>query len=209
MNLHNSHPPRQANWTVDVKIPPTALWLPLRSDLPPKEVGRRAAIKVLGEEKPKEDLEKFAQVISDHTEDCQRRHVRKGGIVFLPDFNRLPPIATIDVFAEHSETPPSTLDHYRELYGTPDKDTLSPIEMTDVDLPAGPAVRFHSGYWHKSRLPIVIDRPHLHVTYAVRPPVIEDAVLLMVAWTEFKFSEALVNMADAMAQTLEVRLPDA
>ena len=70
-------------------------------------------------------------------------------------------------------------------------------------------MRFHSGYWHKSRLPIVIDRPHLNVTYAVRPPVIEDAVLLMVAWTEFKFSEALVNMADAMAQTLEVRLLNA
>ena len=39
--------------------------------------------------------------------------------------------------------------------------------------------------------------------------VIEDAVLLMVAWAEFKFSEALVNMADAMAQTLEVKLLDA
>jgi hypothetical protein len=209
MNLHKSHLPWPANWTVDIKIPPTALWLPLKSDLPLKELGRRAAIKVLGEGKPEADLEKFAQVISDHTEDCQRRQVRKGGIVFFPDFNRLPPIATIDVFTEYSQTPPSTLDHYRELYGTPDRNALSPIEMTDVDLPAGPAVRFHSGYWQKSRLPVVIDRPHLHVTYAVRPPAIEDAVLLMVAWTEFKFSEALVNMADAMAQTLEVRLLDA
>ncbi len=209
MNLHKSHPPWPASWTVDVKIPPTALWLPLGSDLPLNEIGRRAAIKVLGQGAPREDLEKFAHVISEHTKDCQRRHVRKGGIVFFPDFSRLPPIATIDVFAERSQTPPSTLDHYRELYGTPGKNALSPVEMTDVDLPAGPAVRFHGGYWHKSRLPVVTDQPHLHVTYAVRPPVIEDAVLLLVAWTDFKFSEALVNMADAIAQTLEVKLRDA
>ncbi len=209
MNLHKSQPPRPANWTVDVKIPPTALWLPLKSDLPLNEIGRRAAIKVLGAAKPKDDLEKFAHVISEHMEDCHRRHVQKGGIVFFPDFSSLPPIATIDVFAEYSQTPPSTLDHYRELYGTPAGNALSPIEMTDVDLPAGPAVRFHGGYLNKSRLPIVIDRPHLHVTYAVRPSIIEDAVLLMVAWTEFKFSEALINMADAMAQTLEIKFRDA
>jgi len=49
----------------------------------------------------------------------------------------------------------------------------------------------------------------LHVTYAVRPPVIEEAVLLMVAWTEFKFSEALINMADAIARTLEIKVSDA
>ena len=81
-------------------------------------------------------------------------------------------------------------------------------DITDVDLPAGPAVRFHNGYWHKSRLPIVIDLPHVHVTYAVRPPAIEDAVLLVVAWTEVKFSEMLFNMADAMAQTLEIKVRD-
>jgi hypothetical protein len=200
---------RSANFTVDVKIPPTALWLPLKSDLPLKELGRKAATHVLGDGKSKDELEKFAAAIREHTEDCRRREVWKGGIVFFPDFNRLPPIATIDILAEYSPTPPNSLDHYRKVYGTPDRDSLSPIEMTDVELPAGPAVRFHGGYWHKSHLPIVIDKPHLHVTYAVRPPAIEEAVLLMVAWTEFKFSEALINMADAIAPTLEIRLLDA
>jgi hypothetical protein len=209
MIWRKSEQTRPANWTAEVQIPPTALWLPLKSELPPKEIGRRAAVKVLGKGRTEDDLEKFAAAISEHTQDCRRRQVRKGGIVFFPDFNRLPPVATIDVLAEYSETPPSSLEHYRELYGTPDRNTLSPIEMTDVDLPAGPAVRFHNGYWRKSRLPIVIDKPHLHVTYAVRPTAIEDAVLLIVAWTEFNFSEALINMADAMAKTLEIKVHNA
>ncbi len=35
------------------------------------------------------------------------------------------------------------------------------------------------------------------------------AVVLEVGWVEPQFSEALINMADAIAQTLEVKLLDA
>jgi hypothetical protein len=77
MIWHKSAPQRQTNWAVDVKVFPTALWLPLRSDLPPKEIGQRAAIKILGEGKSKDDLEKLARVISEHTEDCRRRQAWK------------------------------------------------------------------------------------------------------------------------------------
>jgi hypothetical protein len=37
------------------------------------------------------------------------------------------------------------------------------------------------------------------------PPQISDTVLLNVAWSEFKFSEALIDAADAIAPTLAIK----
>ena len=47
------------------------------------------------------------------------------------------------------------------------------------------------------------------VTFAVRPPQISETVLLTVAWAELKFSEALINAADAIAPTLAIKVDDA
>ena len=65
MNLHKSHPPRQANWTARPEYPADgAVAARSRSDLPPKEVGRRAAIKVLGEREPRKTLRSSRDVIT-------------------------------------------------------------------------------------------------------------------------------------------------
>ena len=47
------------------------------------------------------------------------------------------------------------------------------------------------------------------VRFAVVPPQIDAAVVLNVGWVEPQFSQALINMADAIAQTLEIKLLDA
>jgi hypothetical protein len=211
MSKNRSAHPEKPNWTVDVKMPPTALWLPVATEQPLWEISRKIAIKIFGADKPEEDLEKFANVVALHTDDCRKRHVRKGGIVFFPDFTRLPPVATVDIFRYYSEDPkqPTSLQRYRELYGTPDKETVGSIDTSDINLPAGPAVRFHNRYWPKIHLPVTTASQHETITYAVCPPDIDDAVVLAVAWAEFRFSEMLINMADAIAQTLEIKIRDA
>ena len=129
-------------------MPPTTLWLPLGNDLPAKDIGKRAAVKILGNDAPKHDLAKFARIVTDGVTDCRRRGVRQGGLLFYPDYNRLSPIANIDVFEFYSNDPerPTSLEFYRELYGTPTERTIGPIEITNLQLPAGPAIRFHQRY---------------------------------------------------------------
>ena len=191
-------------------MPPTTLWLPLGNDLPAKDIGKRAAVKILGNDAPKHDLAKFARIVTDGVTDCRRRGVRQGGLLFYPDYNRLPPIANIDVSGYYSNDPdrPTSLDFYRQLYATPTERTIGSIEVTNLQLPAGPAIRFHQRYWPKPSGDPVIHQWE-EVRFAVTPPQIDSAVVLNVGWVEPQFSEALINMADAIAQTLEVKLLNA
>ncbi|MGH3252952.1 MAG: hypothetical protein ACRDOI_43000 [Trebonia sp.] len=202
-----------SNWEPRLKVPKTTFMLPVGSGRPLDELGREAAVKVYGSHAPEDQLKAFARVVHDGTKDCQRRGVKMGGLIFFPDFNRLPPVANVDVFGYYSSKSPdkpSSLEFYREHFGTPDKDTVGPVEVTDVHLPAGPAIRFHRRFWPK---PIPRWAPISHqweeVMYAVRPPQIIDAVVLTVAWVEFNLSEALIKSADAIAQTLEIKILDA
>lgn len=203
-----------SNWEPRLSVPKTTFMLPVARDHRSlDELGREAAEKVYGSHAPEEQLQAFARFIHDGTKDCRQRGVKMGGLIFFPDFNRLPPVANVDVFGYYSskgEDTPSSLEFYRQHFGTPDKDTVGPIEVSDVQLPAGPAIRFHRRFWPK---PVPRWTPVSHqweeVMYAVRPPQINDAVVLTVAWVEFKLSEALVKSADAIAKTLEIKLLDA
>jgi hypothetical protein len=203
---------RRSGWMPELKVPDNTLWLPVASDKPLKELAGEAALNVLGAGASEGQLKKFARIIHDGTKSCKQRGVKMGGLIFFPDYNRLPPIANVDVFGYYSKDPerPSSLEFYRENFGTPDKDTVGPVAVSDVQLPAGPAIRFHRRFWPK---PLPSWDPISHqweeVMYAVRPPQINDTVVLTVAWVEFQFSEALIKSADAIAQTLEIKLLDA
>jgi hypothetical protein len=210
MSRRHAPEKRPSSWDPELKVPPTTLWLPLGGDKPVKRIGREAAIIMLGEDAPKDRLEKFARVVSDGTEDCRRRNVKMGGLLFFPDYNRLPPIANIDIFGYYSNDPgkPNSLEFYRELYGTPNERSIGPIQVTDLHLPAGPAIRFHRRFWPKpSGDPIVYEWEE--VCFAVQPPQIDAIVVLKVGWVEAIFSEALINMADAAAPTLAIKMRDA
>jgi hypothetical protein len=77
--------------------------------------------------------------------------------------------------------------------------------VNDVELPAGPAIRFHRRFWPKQTW-YPIAHQWEEVTYAVRPPQITSAIVLTVSWVEFKLSEALINAADAIAQPWRSKL---
>lgn len=203
---------RVANWEPRLKVPKTTFMLPIARDhRSMDELGREAAEKVYGSHAPEDQLKAFARFIHDGTKDCRQRGVKMGGLIFFPDFHRLPPVANVDIFGYYSKDPdkPSSLEFYRAHFGTPDKDTVGPVDVADVQLPGGPAIRFHRRFWPK---PIPRWSPASHqweeVMYAVRPPQVNDAVVLTVAWVEFKLSESLIKSADAIAQTLEIKLLD-
>jgi hypothetical protein len=210
MMKRGRHDMRPVNWIPDLKAPRHTLRLPVASDKPLKELGREVALNVLGMGTPEDRLDKFAHVVRDGTKSCRDRQVMMGALIFFPDYNRLPPVATLDVSGGHSREPgqPSSLEFYREHRGTPNKNTVGPVEVTDVQLPAGPAIRIHRRYWPKQTL---APTAHLweEVSFAVRPPQILETVLLTVSWVELDLSAPLIKIADAVAPTLEIKLDDA
>jgi hypothetical protein len=210
MTRRNKSDVHLVGWTPDLKAPKHTFWLPVASDRPLKELGSEAALKVFGLGTPEDRLEKFARVIREGTKAARDRRAMMGGLIFFPDFNRLPPIAQVEVAGGYSRDPdrPSSLEFYREHLGTPDKDTVGPVEVTDLELPAGPAIRFHRRFWPKQSWDPIA---HLweELSFAVRPPLISETVLLTVSWAEFNFSEALIDAADAIAPTLAIKIDDA
>jgi hypothetical protein len=201
---------RPSDWSPGLKVPKHTLWLPLGSEKPLQEIGARAALKILGTGTPEDRLEKFARVIRDGIRGSRARGAMMGGLIFFPDYGRLPPIATVDVFGYHSHEPgkPSSLEFFRAHFGAPGTDTVGPVEVTDVELPAGPAIRVHRRFRPRQSRDAVAYRWE-EVVFAVRPPQISDSVVVTVSWIEFKFSEALINAADAMAPTLAIKLGNA
>jgi hypothetical protein len=210
MTRPNAGNRRPSGWSPSLKVPKHTLWLPLGSEKPLQEIGAQGARKVLGTATPQDHLAKLARVIRDGTTSSRDRGAMMGGLVFFPDYQRLPPIATVDVFGYHSDNPgkPGSLEVFREHFGTPDKDTIGPVEVTDLELPAGPAIRFHRRFRPKQRSnPVAYQWEE--VMFAVRPPQISDSVVVTLSWIESKFSAALINTADAMAPTLAINLDGA
>jgi hypothetical protein len=201
-----------AGWIPELKAPPHTLWLPIADKRPLKELGRKAALNILGLGTPEDQMEKFARVIRDGTEGFRWRGAMMGGLIFFPDYNRLPPIADVEIsgaFPRGEPDRPGSLEYYREKLGTPDKNTVGPIEVTDLQLPAGPAIRIHRRFWPKQIKWYPTSHLWEEVIFAVRPPEITDTVLVSVSWVEFAFSEALIKAADAIAPTLEIKHRDA
>jgi len=200
---------RETNWQPNLLAPESTLWLPVGGDRPlTKDEARQSAVEILGTDAAPKRLREFARIILEETNNARDASVMKAALLFFPDRNRLPPVATLNLHAYYPSDPenPTTLEFYREAFGTPDEDTIGEIEVTAVDLPVGPALRFHKRWkekagWKPSYL-------HESVTYAVRPRQIPDAVVIRLIWQELAMSSALIKAADGIARTLEIELLD-
>lgn len=195
------------NWRPELLVPDPTVWLPIASERPLGELAKESAATLLGPGATRKQLQALAQTVEDGTIIARRRHAMMAGLMFYPDLTRTPAIAEIDVHGFFPADPgePLRLERYRRLYGTPDKQTIGPVEVSEIDLPAGPALRFH-----RHRIPkpdwqgVSIERED--VIYAVRPPQIDDAVVIFVSWVEKRFSQALITSTDEIARTLKITL---
>jgi hypothetical protein len=199
---------RVSKWQPTLLTPENTVMLPIASSRPLNDVAREGAAMLLGPGADKKQLHALERVIKHATIAARQRHPRLAGLIFFPDYTRLPPIADIDVHGIYSESgEPLALDFFRQTYGTPDKRTLGEIEVTEVELPAGPALRFHKRWAQKPDWRGVSTMRE-DITYAIRPPQIDEGVVMFVSWVEPTFSEALIKSADAIAQTIEIKLDE-
>jgi hypothetical protein len=183
------------------------LVLPLgRREVDPNQWAKAKCAEMLGLEATDKTRRLFTETLAEETVKGRNSESQMlGALVFYPDFNRYPPICTVavDGFSPAPGDPPVDLQSFRRTNGTPQKNTIGDIEVTEMELPAGPALRIHERREQK----IAHLGGHMigeSILYAVRPFGIPDAVTLMVTWGEPQFRDMIIKMADGMAQTLKI-----
>jgi hypothetical protein len=199
---------RTLGWSASVTVTDTTLWLPVTDERPLEQIAAEGTVKVLGANAPKDQLMMMERVIHDGTREARQRNSMRSGLLFWPDMTRFPPVANIDLFGYYQPNPdkPLTLDQDREAYGTPNEETMGPIETTEVELRIGPALRFHRRWARRKRFGSSVVRED--IIYAVRPRQVPDSLVFIVSWVEPQFSAVLIKVADKMAQTLRIELHD-
>jgi hypothetical protein len=193
-------------WKPVLSIPKTCLMLPLGGSQNPREWAERKSAELLSPDVAGETRRLFIETLEENTVKGRASRTQVlSGLVFYPGFDRYPPICdmAVDAFRPGPDDPPSDLESWRETNGKPQPNTIGDIETTEIELSAGPALRFHERREQKI--------PHQHghmvgesILYAVRPPEIRDSVSLMVTWMEPQFRDMLIKMADGMAQSLKI-----
>jgi hypothetical protein len=188
-------------WKPVISIPKTCLMLPLGSSEDPEEWAKQKCTELLGPDASSKTRKLFTETVAEQTAADRSNKQMLSGLVFYPDFSRYPPICTVAVDAWSD--PPSDLDSFRESNGKPQRNTIGDIEITEVELPAGPSLRFHE----RREQSIPHRGGHMigeSVLYAIRPPELADSVTLMATWMEPQFRDMLTKMADGMARSLKI-----
>jgi hypothetical protein len=120
-------------------------------------------------------------------------------LFFWPDFTRIPPRgeAQIYIVGEDPVTGPMTLSRGREICG-PDERTFGETEMTETEVPAGPALRVHR--YRKLEPAKRRTRIVEELDWIICPPGSTQAVMMITTWDEPMFSKAAISIADDMAR---------
>ena len=124
-------------------------------------------------------------------------------LFFWPDFARIPPRAMAKVYLVGADPVigPMTLARARQIYG-PDELSFGETEMTETEVPAGPALRVHrfrKAEPGKRRTHIIEE-----LAWVICPPGSTQAVMMSTKWGEPMFSKAGISITDDMANNLRI-----
>jgi hypothetical protein len=199
-------------WKPTVFIPvnlTVSLGDPLQHDGDPRPWCVAKAAELLGSDNGSRQHKKLAQCLEKYvTHFRTHQPLITAALFFYPDFSHLPPWGTAEVkaFGEHSEKGPLTIAMLREFYDQPDELSFGQTELSETQVPAGPALRVHR-YRRtqptKRRSPIGEE-----LVWLIWPPETTAVITILVQWLEPALSEAGVNIADDMARNFRLKPPD-
>jgi hypothetical protein len=208
------------NYRMNIAVPPGDgwVWLPaeqpgrsgLLSALRGKDNGKNAASDLewatvtasglLGPQAGSELLKECAGTLAGLAAGARERGV-KVACAWIRD--SLWPAAQINVSTIHVSRgqPALTLDTLEERFARRDDDGTAVLEVSRVELPAGPAVRLRREWHGGGGTP---SDTVVSVTYACRPPRIKDAVVYMMYWVLVDDDPLFTEIADSLAATLRI-----
>jgi hypothetical protein len=124
-------------------------------------------------------------------------------LFFYPDFTRIPPRAEAQVYLVGPDPVigPMTLARAREI-SAPDERSFGDTEMTETEVPAGPALRVHR--YRKLEPAKRRSRIVEEMDWIICPPDSTQAVMMITTWDEPMFSKAGTTIADDMAKNFRI-----
>jgi len=175
----------------------------LKSDNPRQWCEQKAA-ELLSPDAKGKQVSALARCLEHYVE-----YFRKGNLpataalFFYPDFTRIPPRAQAQIYlvGEDPVVGPMTLARAREICG-PDERSVGESEMTETQVPAGPAVRVHR--FRKLEPSNRRSRIVEELDWVICPPDSTQAVMMSTTWSEPAFSKAAISIADDMAQNFRI-----
>lgn len=187
--------------------------LTVRMDAPvlkgdsPRQWCEQKAAEVLGPGANGKLVSKLARCLEDYADYFRSKNLpTTAALFFYPDFTHLPPRAEAQIYlvGEDPVTGPMTLARAREIYG-PDERSFGETEMTETEVPAGPALRVHRFRQEnpgKRRSPITEE-----LAWVICPPDSTQAVMMITTWRESAFSKPATTIADDMAENFRIESP--
>jgi hypothetical protein len=199
---------RRSNMNIDLAYPPGWVQLPVGMS---KKLERDTELDKWATETaqdmlpgaPAEQVSKRAGQLSHLTVSCRARKDRTGLAFYPPSGEGLVGMLDVKSYGPDRQNPEITLDLLEHIYAKDSADTVSDIETSRVDLPSGPAIRVRS---KRIEEPNPTGQGILTegVTYAIRPPGFDSAVVTTMTWTALQLGDRLAAMADAIAKTVRV-----
>lgn len=159
------------------------------------------ALELLGPETDNEPVRAYAEQLAGLAVAARERDIYLAYVRML-DSTEVPAAnVEVSVFRTSRAYPVLTLDAIEELYAKRDAATAS-LEVSRVELPAGPAVRLHRE-WQGGDDP---SDTVVSVTYVCRPHEIKNAVVYTMSWLIDNDDPELAQYADNLATTLQITL---
>ncbi|MBV9794663.1 MAG: hypothetical protein JO016_12065 [Actinobacteria bacterium] len=162
---------------------------------------------MLGDSAEPERLNERAQQLTRATYGARARDALHG-LVFYTEPDAPGPLAFLDVLRlvpDQQVYPELTTGVLRELFAQPSAGTLGDIDEQQVDLPGGPALRVRRQRAEPSD-PTGQSTVMEGVTYAIRPPGLDDAIVVTMTWAALQYGDRLAAMAEAIARSVRITL---
>lgn len=165
---------------------------------------QRQAAELLGPDAARKQVNRLARCLEEYAAYLRSKDLpTTAALFFYPDFTRIPPRAFAEIYLVGADPVigPMTLARARELCG-PDERTFGATEMTETEVPAGPALRVHR--FRKAEPGNRRTRIIEELDWVICPPGSTQAVMMITNWGEPMFSKAGISIADDMAKNLRI-----
>jgi hypothetical protein len=142
-------------------------------------------------------VSRYTELLTDLTVSARQRDVLRS-YAWIPSGAL---VATIDISTIRwpLKGPALTLDALEQMQARRDDNTVE-LEISRTEIPAGPAIRSRIVQGNKDDASEAV----VSITYAIRPPVIRNAVLYVMSWVLADDFPALTETADSLVKTLIV-----
>jgi hypothetical protein len=188
------------------RLAPDSRWVRLPLDSPAGGGGQAAAAGRLLDPDSTPDLRAdLGQQLDFWLGDCQRRAVPTALALVPDEIATVAALAELHTYAMDANDPSAgTIEWLSSNLAVNQKPAVGEATSEAIELPAGPAVRLRGIYTDprdQEGSSVLVER----VMHAVRPPQIEDLLLLSTTWAMLALGDELAARADELARTLSVQ----